>query len=95
MFLLVLFLSLVLSLPSLALIYRLVLARLFGSVFNLHTVFMLALTAVHTPLSLAVTISLISGSEDFHEVSCVLRPIMRWIWGGSLLIGTFYALLFK
>ena len=95
MFLLVLFLSLVLSLPSLALIYRLVLTRLFGSVFNLHTVFMLALTAIHTPLSLAVTISLISGSEDYHEVSCVLRPIMEWIWKGSLLIGTFYALLFK
>ena len=87
--------SLSLSLPSLVLLYRLVGAKLFGSVFNLHTVFMLGLTAINTPLSVAVTLTFISGAEDFHEHSCVLRPVMEWIWGGSMLIGTFYALLFK
>ena len=95
MFLLVCFLSLAHSLPSLALVLRLGLTRLLGSVFNLHTAFMLALTAIKTPLSLAVTMTLISGTEQFHEVSCVLRPVMEWIWGGSMLMGTFYALLFK
>ena len=55
----------------------------------------LILTAVKTPLSVAVKVSVMTGAKQFLEFSCAAMPIMEWIWGGSMLIGTFYALLFK
>ena len=95
MFPLVCLLCLTLTVPNLALTYRLVRNRLFGSVFNLHSVFMFLLTAIKTPLSVATKLTLITGAEDFLEFSCYAIPIIEWIWAGSLVIGTFYALLFK
>ena len=92
---LVCFLCLSLTVPNLVLSYRLIRNKLFGSVFNLHSVFMFLLTAVKTPLSVAIKLTLITGAEDFFEFSCYTRPVMEWIWGGSLVIGTIYALLFK
>ena len=95
MFPLVCLLCLTLTVPNLALTYRLVRNKLFGSVFNLHSVFMFLLTAVKTPLSVATKLTLITGAENFFDFSCYAKPLMEWIWGGSLLIGTVYALLFK
>ena len=95
MFPLVCFLCLILTVPNLALTYRLIRNKLFGSVFNLHSVFMFLLTAIKTPLSVATKLTLITGAEDFLEFSCYAIPIIEWIWAGSLVIGTFYALLFK
>ena len=89
------FLSLFLSVPSLLLVYRLLLNKLFSSVFNLHSVFMFLLTAVKTPLSVVVKLSLMTGAEQLLEFSCSLTPLLEWVWGGSMLIGVFYALLFK
>ena len=95
MFPLVCLLCLTLTVPNLALTYRLVRNRLFGSVFNLHSVFMFLLTAVKTPLSVATKLTLITGADDFHEFSCYARPMIDLIWGGSMVLGTFYNLLFK
>ena len=95
MFPLVIFLCLTLTVPNLALTYRLIRNKLFGSVFNLHSVFMFLLTAIKTPLSVAIKLTLISEDERFFEFSCYVMPIMGWTWGGSMLIGTFYALLLK
>ena len=95
MFPLVCFLSLALTVPNLVLSYRLIRNKLFGSVFNLHSVFMFLLTAVKTPLSVGIKLSLITGAEHFSQFSCYAKPVMEWIWGGSMLLGTFYALLFK
>ena len=95
MFPLVCILCLTLTVPNLALSYRLVRNKLFGSVFNLHSVFMFLLTAIKTPLSVAVKLTLATGAAHFFEFSCYVRPVMMWIWGGSMIIGTFYALLFK
>ena len=95
MFPLVCFLCLILTVPNLALTYRLIRNKLFGSVFNLHSVFIFLLTAIKTPLSVAIKLTLITGAEQFLEFSCSVRPVMDWIWDGSLIIGTFYALLFK
>ena len=95
MFPLVCFLCLTLTVPNLALTYRLIRNKLFGSVFNLHSVFMFLLTAIKTPLSVAIKLTLISGAEQFFEFSCYVKPVMEWIWVGSMVIGTFYALLFK
>ena len=92
---LVCFLCLSLTVSNLALIYRLIRNKLFGSVFNLHSVFMFLLTAIKTPLSVAIKLTMISGAENYREFSCILRLVMEWIWGGSLLIGIFYAFLFK
>ena len=95
MFPLVCLLCLTLTVPNLALTYRLVRNKLFGSVFNLHSVFMFLLTAVKTPLSVATILTLITGAENFHEFSCYARPMIDLIWGGSMVLGTFYNLLFK
>ena len=95
MFLLVCFLCLSLTVPNLCLTYRLIRNKMFGSVFNLHSVFMFLLTAIKTPLSIAIRLTLISGAEDFFEFSCIAGPVIQWIWGGSMLLGTFYAFLFK
>ena len=95
MFPLVCLLCLTLTVPNLALTYRLVRNRLFGSVFNLISVFMFLLTAVKTPLSVAIKLTLIIGTEHYHEFSCKTKPILEWIWGGSMQIGAFYAILFK
>ena len=95
MFPLVCLLCLTLTVPNLALTYRLVRNKLFGSVFNLHSVFMFLLTAIKTPLSVAIRLTLTSGAEHFLEFSCHAKPVLEWIWRGSMLIGTFYALLFK
>ena len=92
---LVSFLSLFLTVPSLLLSYRLMRNKLFGSVFNLLSVFLFLLTAVKTPLSVAVKLTLITGAEQFFEFSCNAKPVMEWSWAGSMAIGTFYALLFK
>ena len=76
--------------------YRLMIRnRLSGSVFNLHSVFIFLLTAIKTPLSVAIKLTLISGAEQFFEFSCYVKPVMEWIWVGSIVIGAFYALLFK
>ena len=79
----------------LALTYRLVRNKLFGSVFNLHSVLMFLLTAVKTPLSVATKLTLITGAENFFDFSCYAKPLMEWIWFGSLVmvIGTVYGLL--
>ena len=95
MFPLVCLLCLTLTVPNLALTYRLVRNKLFGSVFNLHSVFMFLLTAIKTPLSVAIKLTLATGAELFFEFSCYVKPVMEWIWMGSMLIGTFYAFLFK
>ena len=95
LFPLVYFLCLILTVPNLALTYRLLRNRLFGSVFNLHSVFMFLLTAIKTPLSVAIKLTLITEAENFFEFSCYVKPVMEWIWMGSMIIGTFYALLFK
>ena len=95
MFPLVCFLCLSLTVPNLCLTYRLIRNKLFGSVFNLHSVFMFLLTAIKTPLSVALKLTLITGAEHFFEFSCNAMPVMEWIWGGSMLLGTFYAFLFK
>ena len=95
MFPLVCFLCLILTVPNLALTYRLIRNKLFGSVFNLHSVFMFLLTAIKTPLSVAIKLTLITKAEDFFELSCHVKPVMDWIWVGSMFIGLFYALLFK
>ena len=95
MFPLICFLCVSLTVPNLCLTYRLVRNKLFGSVFNLHSVFMFLLTAIKTPLSIAIRLTLISGAEDFFEFSCLAGPAIQWIWGGSMLLGTFYAFLFK
>ena len=95
LFPLVYFLCLILTVPNLALTYRLIRNRLFGSVFNLHSVFMFLLTSIKTPLSVAIKLTLITEAENFFEFSCHARPLMGWIWLGSMVIGTFYALLFK
>ena len=92
---LVCFLCLSLTVPNLAQIYRLIRNKPFGSVFNLNSVLMFLLTAIKTPLSVAIKLTMISGAENYREFSCILRPVMEWIWGGSLLIGIFYAFLFK
>ena len=92
---LVCFLCLSLTVPNLCLTYRLIRNKLFGSVFNLHSVFMFLLTAIKTPLSVAIKLTLISGAQHFFDFSCYARPVVGWIWVGSMLIGTFYALLFK
>ena len=93
---LVYFLCLILTVPNLALTYRLIRNRLFGSVFNLHSVFMFLLTAIKTPLSVAIKLTLITGAENFFEFSCHAQPVLAlWIWQGSMVIGTVYALLFK
>ena len=92
---LVCFLCLSLTVPNLSLAYRLIRNKLFGSVFNLHSVFMFLLTTIKTPLSVAVKLTLITGAEHFFEFSCTAEPVMEWIWGGSMLLGTFYAFLFK
>ena len=95
LFPLVYFLCLILTVPNLALTYRLIRNRLFGSVFNLHSVFIFLLTAIKTPLSVAIELTLNTAAENFFEFSCYVKPVMDWIWVGSMLIGTFYALLFK
>ena len=95
MFPLVCLLCLTLTVPSLVLSYRLVRNKLFGSVFNLHSVFMFLLTAIKTPLSVAIKLTLITGAELFFEFSCYAKPVMEWIWAGTMVIGTFYAFLFK
>ena len=95
MFPLVCLLCLSLTVPSLWLTYRLIRNKLFGSVFNLHSVLMFLLTAIKTPLSVAVKMTLMTGAEHFFEFSCIVMPVLEWIWAGSMLIGTFYALLFK
>ena len=95
LFPLVYFLCLILTVPNLALTYRLIRNRLFGSVFNLHSVFMFLLTAIKTPLSVAIKLTLITEAENFFEFSCHARPLMEWIWLGSMVIGAVYALLFK
>ena len=92
---LVCFLCLSLTVPNLCLTYRLIRNKLFGSVFNLHSVFMFLLTAIKTPLSVAVKLTLMTGAEPFFEFSCNALPVMEWIWGGSMLLGTFYAFLLK
>ena len=95
LFPLVYFLCLILTVPNLALTYRLIRNKLFGSVFNLHSVFMFMLTAIKTPLSVAIKLTLITGAEHLFEFSCHVKPVMEWMWVGSMVIGTFYALLFK
>ena len=95
MFPLVIFLCLTLTVPNLALTYRLIRNKLFCSVFNLHSVFMFLLTAIKTPLSVAIKLTLITEAENFFEFSCYVKPVMEWIWVGSMVIGSFYALLFK
>ena len=95
MFPLMCFLCLSLTVPNLALTYRLIRNKLFGSVFNLHSVFMFLLTAIKTPISVAVKLTLITGAEDYREFSCYAKPLLEWIWGGSMVMGTFYAILFK
>ena len=96
LFPLVCFLCLILVVPNLALTYRLIRNKLFGSVFNLHSVFMFLLTAIKTPLSVAIKMTFITEAEQFLEFSCFAHPVMvLWIWQGSMVIGTFYALLFK
>ena len=95
MFVLVCFLCLILTVPNLVLAYRLIRNKLFDSVFNLHSVFMFLLTAIKTPLSVAVKLTLITGTENYREFSCYALPVLEWIWGGSMVIGTFYAFLFK
>ena len=95
MFPLVCFLCLSLTVPNLVLTYRLIRNKLFGSVFNLHSVFMFLMTAIKTPLSVAIKLTLITGAEDFFEFSCHAKPVLEWIWVGSMVIGTFYAFLFK
>ena len=95
LFPLVYFLCLILTVPNLALTYRLIRNRLFGSVFNLHSVFMFLLTAIKTPLSVAIKLTLMTGAGQFFEFSCYVKPVMEWIWVGSMVIGSFYALLFK
>ena len=95
MFPLVCFLCLILTLPNLALTYRLFRNKLFGSVFNLHSVFMFLLTAIKTPISVAIKMTLITEAKHFFEFSCYVKPVMEWIWVGSMVIGSFYTLLFK
>ena len=95
MFPLVLVFCLSLTVPNLALSYRLIRNKLFGSVFNLHSVFIFLLTAIKTPFSVAAKLTLITGAEHFFEFSCYAKPVLEWIWAGSMLIGTFYAILFK
>ena len=95
MFPLVCLLCLTLTAPNLALSYRLARNKLFGSVFNLHSVFMFLLTAIKTPLSVAIKLTLATGAEPLFEFSCYAKPIMEWIWMGTMVIGTFYAFLFK
>ena len=95
LFLLVCLLCLTLTVPNLSLTYRLIRSKLFGSVFNLHSVFMFLLTAIKTPLSVAMKLTLMTGADYFFEFSCKAKPLLEWIWGGSILIGAFYALLFK
>ena len=90
-----LFLLCLLTVPNLALSYRLIRNKLFGSVFNLHSVFMFLLTTIKTPLSVAINLTLTTGAEHLFEFSCYAKPLMGLIWTGSMLIGTFYALLFK
>merc|ERR1711884_804147 len=70
LFPLVYFLCLILTVPNLALTYRLIRNKLFGSVFNLHSVFMFLLTAIKTPLSVAIKLTLITEAEQFFEFSC-------------------------
>ena len=70
MFPLVCFLCLTLTVPNLSLAYRLIRNKLFGSVFNLYSVFMLLLTILKTPLSVALKVSLVTGAEHFMEFSC-------------------------
>ena len=95
MFPLVCFLCLTLTVPNLSLAYRLIRNKLFGSVFNLYSVFMFLLTALKTPLSVAVKLTLITRAEEFIKFSCHVSPVMESIWSGNLVIGNFYALLFK
>ena len=95
MFVLVCFLCLILTVPNLVLAYRLIRNKLFDSVFNLHSVFMFLLTAVKTPLSVGIKLTQITGAEHFSQFSCNAKPVMEWIWLGSMAVGTFYALLFK
>ena len=92
---LVCFLCLTLTVPNLSLAYRLIRNKLFGSVFNLYSVFMFLLTALKTPLSVAVKLTLITRAEEFIKFSCHVSPVMESIWSGNLVIGNFYALLFK
>ena len=95
MFPLVSCLCLSLTVPNLCLTYRLIRNKLFGSVFNLHSVFMFLLTAIKTPISIAIKLTLMTGAEHFFEFSCHAKPVLEWIWTGSMVIGTLYALLFK
>ena len=88
-------LCLILTVPNLALTYRLIRNKLFGSVFNLHSVFMFLLTTIKTPLSVAIKLTLMTEAERLFDFSCYAKPVMDWIWQGSMLIGTFFALLFK
>lgn len=66
-----------------------------GSVFNIPTTAMMILTGLTLPVSIAINLTLLVGTEDERNVACSLRTVIGWIFTGSLFASTFLALLFK
>ena len=47
------------------------------------------------PVSVAINVALLAGSEEERQVACLLRSVTGWIYTGSMFICAFLALLFK